>query len=623
MNLLVRSGLVLSMALCGALCEHQHQQYSEGSSKLPRIYEYDDFRSCRAKYADFVYCVGVVELQADRSNELWKNISHLRSNRRNFPHDQLERGLCLNDYHDEVKYSRHAEVLINTYLSHKLYSQYGLASRTTLEACWTKESFAQSRTPGEVLFACIALALFGATMMATRTDLYVGASSVLVKAFSVRQNMRHLWEAPRPNALPFLEGLRALGTLTILIVHSELPMIRMPVRNTEHLEAQVNHAIFPLINSGNTHMIQFFFTLGGIVFGVSCLAHFERYPSFKFRYFIEKLLRRLVRLLPAYALIIFYQATWYKRVKQGPLEFKFNDYCTEHWWTNLLFINNYILPTKPCLQFSWYLGADLQLFLIGSLLMMVLWTNPGLKKTLVCMMIIAALFIPGYVIYAASTGPTMHALAELRTYDHFLKYYLPSHTNISSYFFGMIAAIYYRNIDFARSTDRIRSVLRRLMNVSLIVLCGLNAFTTLLPFVHVDKQNSIFNAIYGSLLKSSWGCCYSLLFLVLALSGKSLLIDILSHPAMQFFAKISYCVYIVQYAVIYGLYTNFPVPITYGTFNLIILASASFLLTLVCALLLYLAVEAPFSLIGNKCVAFLLRKDITAEERESKQSKLL
>uniref|UniRef100_A0A182MKT8 Acyltransferase 3 domain-containing protein n=1 Tax=Anopheles culicifacies TaxID=139723 RepID=A0A182MKT8_9DIPT len=104
-----------------------------------------------------------------------------------------------------------------------------------------------------------------------------------------------MWKDPKPNALPFLDGLRAIGALTILVVHSQLPMIRMPVWNTEDLEAQANHVMFPLVNSGNTHMIQFFFTLGGIVFGISCLKHFERFPGFRFQYFIDKLFRRLVR----------------------------------------------------------------------------------------------------------------------------------------------------------------------------------------------------------------------------------------------------------------------------------------------------------------------------------------
>uniref|UniRef100_A0A182RJW3 Acyltransferase 3 domain-containing protein n=1 Tax=Anopheles funestus TaxID=62324 RepID=A0A182RJW3_ANOFN len=616
MNLLVQSGLMLSVALCGALCEQLYP--TERNAKLPRIYEYDDFYTCRRRYTNFVYCVSVSTLQADTSNDVWKNISHLQANRRNFPHDQFERGLCLNDYHAGLTLDHKTPNLIATHLYQKIYHQYGLYSHTTTESCWTKTSFEQQLTFGEYFFVFLSICLLFTTVCATWIDFNGGSKELFVNAFSIRRNMQQLWKAPKPNALPFLDGVRALGTLTILIVHSQLPMIRMPLWNTEDLEEQANHAIFPLVNSGNTHMIQFFFTLGGMVFGISCLRHFERYPSFKFMYFIDKLLRRLVRLLPAYMLIILYQATWYKRVKRGPLEYKFDDYCLENWWSNLLFLNNYIHTTKPCLQFSWYLGADVQLFLIGSLLLLLVWKWPLIKAWLVRLMIAVAFFMPGYIIYTESIEPTMtfdmrHALAELRTYDHFLKYYLPSHTNISGYFFGIIAAMFYTKIVSTQASDQLLPMLQKFLNISLVTLFGLNAFTILLPFMNIDKQHSLFHATYGSFLKSSWGCGYSLLFLVLALKGKSHVRDVLSHSLLQSFAKISYCVYIVQYTVIYGLYTNFPIPLVYGGFNLLILTSAALLITVICALLLYLAVEAPLVQIGNKCVTTLLGECATNE----------
>ncbi|XP_035905174.1 regulator of hypoxia-inducible factor 1-like isoform X2 [Anopheles stephensi] len=629
MNLVVQSGLlVLTVALCGALGDRQDP--FESYAKLPRIYEYDDFHTCRQRHTDFVFCVSVSTLQADPSNVLWQNISRLRSNRRNFPHDQLERGLCLNDLYAGVTTHDHRTAkLIDAYLHHRIYDQYGLNSHTTTESCWTRTDFEPRTTFGEYMFGCLTIILLLATLGATWIDFNARPNDLFVDAFSIRRNVQRLWAAPKPNALPFLDGFRALGMLTILIVHSQLPLIRMPVWNTEALEAQANHFIFPLVNSGNTHMIQFFFTLGGMVFGISCLRHFDRSPSFRFMYFIDKLLRRLVRLLPAYGFIIIYQATWYRRIRRGPLEYKFNDFCLNNWWSNILFVNNYIHTTKPCLQFSWYLGADFQLFLIGSALLLLVWKFPSTKGWLVRVMVAVALVLPGYIIYTTLTTATMtfdmrHALAELRTYDHFLKYYLPSHTNISGYFFGIIAAMVYRSALAKGSPDQSLPIVQKWLKVSLVALVGLNAFTTLLPFVSEDQQHSLFLAIYGSLLKASWGCSYSLVFLVFALKGKSRLLDMLSHSGLQFFAKISYCMYIVQYSVIYGLYTNFPIPMVYGGFNLLLLTSASLLLTVTSALLLYLAVEAPVVLIGNAYVTTLLKDYSTASEAiEAKQARKL
>uniref|UniRef100_A0A182XU22 Acyltransferase 3 domain-containing protein n=1 Tax=Anopheles quadriannulatus TaxID=34691 RepID=A0A182XU22_ANOQN len=156
--------------------------------------------------------------------------------------------------------------------------------------------FAQHRTFGECFFVFISLLLILTTSFATWKELNNSATdSIIIKSFSLRRNLQRLWVASKPNSLRYLEGLRALGTLTILIVHSQLPIIRMPVWNTEDLESQANHVMFPLINSANTHMIQFFFTLGGMVFGISCLTHFERFPEFKIMYFLKKILRRLIR----------------------------------------------------------------------------------------------------------------------------------------------------------------------------------------------------------------------------------------------------------------------------------------------------------------------------------------
>ncbi|XP_041769140.1 O-acyltransferase like protein-like isoform X6 [Anopheles merus] len=471
MDLLVAGGIVLSLVLGCALCD---QLDSANNAILPQIYEYEDFYTCRQKFKNFVYCVSDTTLQPNTSSNLWKRILQLQSNRRNFPHDQLERGLCLNEYYDDVTLNNDTYKLLDTYISNKIYNQYGLNSHSKINFCWTTTHFTQHRTFGECFFVFISLLLILTTSFATWKELNNSATdSIIIKSFSVRRNLQCLLVASKPNSLPYLEGLRALGTLIILIVHSQLPIIRMPVWNTEDLESQANHVMFPLINSANTHMIQFFFTLGGMVFGISCLSHFERFPEFKIMYFLIKILRRLIRLLPVYAFIIIYQATWYKRMKQGPLEYKFNDYCLEHWWTNLLFINNYIQPTKPCLQFSWYLGADFQLFLIGSVLLMAVWKYPLIKNPLISLMILAALSTPAYVIYNTSTDATMnfdmrHALAELRTYDHFLKYYLPSHTNISSYFFGIIAAMMYMKFNRSDSQHIIKQLLQKLLTFSLL-----------------------------------------------------------------------------------------------------------------------------------------------------------
>jgi len=53
-----------------------------------------------------------------------------------------------------------------------------------------------------------------------------------------------------------------------------------------------------------------------------------------------------VRLTPPYAFLIFFYATLFSRLGSGPLwnEWvgKNRDYCMANWWTNLLYVNNYM-----------------------------------------------------------------------------------------------------------------------------------------------------------------------------------------------------------------------------------------------------------------------------------------
>ena len=52
-----------------------------------------------------------------------------------------------------------------------------------------------------------------------------------------------------------------------------------------------------------------------------------------------------------YVLLILFEATEFAKTPNGPLWNKINEpgvsYCRKHWWTNLLFLNNYLYTDEP------------------------------------------------------------------------------------------------------------------------------------------------------------------------------------------------------------------------------------------------------------------------------------
>ena len=80
-------------------------------------------------------------------------------------------------------------------------------------------------------------------------------------------------------------------------------------------------------------------------------------------------IRRFLRLLPTYIFAIFALWAFTAYLNNGPIWYdiiKAHEDCADYWWTNLLFINNFIPSDdgNSCLVGSWYLANDIQFFII-------------------------------------------------------------------------------------------------------------------------------------------------------------------------------------------------------------------------------------------------------------------
>ncbi|XP_058461747.1 O-acyltransferase like protein-like [Malaya genurostris] len=590
--------------------------------KLPKLFKYDDFDECRKMNPQFHYCVVRAVIHPDESSDVWHNISLLSVNPLNFPYDHLERGVCLHDclrriFPDKPLQIDQMDILASNdelrldYFSRcvnmELESTFKLQASVTISHCLLENDLSHEFGLADQIFIGLVILLMLLVGVATVRD-YNGTKSKydhLVQPFSLPRNINKLLDTSETGGnLVHLEGMRALGMLVIILVHSSLPFIRMPLSNPEDMESQTNNFSFPIWNSANTHMITFFFALGGMVLAVSFLRQIEKSPTVDIRYLGSKLLNRLARLVPAYAFMIFYEATLFKYTKQTPHAANFVDYCSEHWWSNLLFINNYVHLDEPCMKFGWYLGADFQLFLIGLAIMTLIWRFPGSERTCIGVMIFVSFWIPGYVIYSEKLDATMtfnmrHALTELREYDVFSKYYTPTHTNAGTYFFGMIAGILYHHTSRNKLHAKAERYLSRALSVSLAIFFSLNGLLAVVPFMPLQKP-SLFLSVFGSALKAIFGIVFGILFLYFGFRTVSMSGAFLQHPILRVIGRLSYCVYIVQYAVIYMIYSNMAMPILYSGFNMIFITSAVLFISLLIGTMLYLVVEVP-------CVSVLRR----------------
>lgn len=124
------------------------------------------------------------------------------------------------------------------------------------------------------------------------------------------------------------------------------------------------------------NIVQSFFVIGGFLTALLLMVHMDQNKSPSWIVFLKAVILRYLRLAPLLLFAILMHATWLYRVGSGPLWDKVNfterQFCRQNWWTNLLFIDNYVNVEKKCLIHGWYLAADFWLSVLATLFLIII-----------------------------------------------------------------------------------------------------------------------------------------------------------------------------------------------------------------------------------------------------------
>lgn len=125
---------------------------------------------------------------------------------------------------------------------------------------------------------------------------------------------------------------------------------------------------------------------------------------------------RYIRLTPAYLAIIALYATVLPRIGSGPLwnqrmELEKNR-CLNSWWTNLLYINNYVDTNQLCMFQSWYLAADTQLFILAPIVLYPLYRFRRFGFSILISLTVITTLVPFLLTFFREIDPTFLIFAE-------------------------------------------------------------------------------------------------------------------------------------------------------------------------------------------------------------------
>ncbi|XP_046392267.1 nose resistant to fluoxetine protein 6-like [Ischnura elegans] len=222
--------------------------------------------------------------------------------------------------------------------------------------------------------------------------------------------------------------------------------------------------------------------------------------------------------------------------------------CQENWWINALYLNNIVRTETMCHRVSWYLAADMQLFIVSVPLVYLLIKKPEMGRITLWIFLVASLVIPFCVVYYHHLDPILltysKSLRDFGTNHTYRTAYIPSYMRATPYFIGILTGylVHYLN----NSNKKISVLQANCMQIGAFILGFLPLLSSSMFYQSNFVYNPLIAAAFSSLQRLSWGTSILFGFLVFNAGKEWSVMKILSAKVFVPLGKLTYSAYLVH-----------------------------------------------------------------------------
>ncbi|XP_071828649.1 nose resistant to fluoxetine protein 6-like [Apostichopus japonicus] len=241
-----------------------------------------------------------------------------------------------------------------------------------------------------------------------------------------------------------LHGIRVISTMWIVLLHVFLAIDKklgyLDMFNPHDGWRMFRSAIYQIIVYNGCLPVDTFLFLSGLLVCYATLFKLEKNNgSLSWPWLF---LHRYIRLTPilavAMAIWVFVAPHTYWGPMMGTLMDRSR--CETSWWTNLLYIQNFFPWAIHCLDVTWYLSVDMQLFLVSPFIIYSLYRSQRLGLLLIAVLVSASVIVNGIIVaeynFYASTAANIRSLASGG--DYFDIIYSKPYFRIQAFLVGMV-----------------------------------------------------------------------------------------------------------------------------------------------------------------------------------------
>ncbi|XP_052566116.1 nose resistant to fluoxetine protein 6-like [Culex pipiens pallens] len=650
--------VLLLFVLKHSLVSSENGEFIELSEyyRMPKLNEYDDYDQCMndlpgGRVATF--CMVRVVIKPDSGSTTWQLIEDFSSDRkRHFNHALLDRGICIEHckqlvrglsnetrqtlkvekfdfdfpyifdvsvFKDTPKDRERYQDLVDTCINYRLNQTYQLTAYTEIEVC-DKSTDAIEIDSLDLLFLAVLAILIMLMLFSSMYDASINAKHSLAHyendlsskkqafftSFSVLRNWLRLLsrsQSPIHKLLRPLQAARFITMYHVIMGHAVLIATSGPNQNP-FMSEKLYHNISAMILTGGTQVVQIFITMSGFLVAYHVLLHIRlTQKKIGLLFLLKAIVLRYIRLTPMYAFMVLLHATWLIKLQDGPMWKRSVEtertFCRRNWWTNLLYVNNFVNPDQPCVQQTWYLGCDYQLYCAGILvLILISWMR---KRTVPILIVvtIGAFALTAVHIYVNELEGVFVISPEAQRFvlwfdKNYLTSYIPFQVNTGNYLIGIIAAFILLHLQKNNIDPTEKKWFRIFWPFAFPLAIG-SLLLHYIFYVNDFETPSLWMSIFYPTMKYFWGVCFVWFGLGIVYGKGAVFKRFFNSQIFEPLGRLTYAAFLSHTFVMRLLFLCIRGTKHSNTLGMTGMVLTSVVLSYIMALFLCLAMELPVS----------------------------
>ncbi|CAG9831886.1 unnamed protein product [Diabrotica balteata] len=435
-------------------------------------------------------------------------------------------------------------------------------------------------------------------------------------AFSVYTNGKKLFQVPkRLSPLSCLDGIRVISMIWIVMLHTYSVYTTGPVFNSKDVVNLTNSLISMVFLNGSLACDTFLIVGGTLVTYVFFKK--EKSSEINVSSVARHYFHRYMRLTPALAGVVLVSATLLKYMGSGPkwpnfVQF-FQGFCTQYWWTSILYIQNEVNSDQMCAGHTWYLDVDMQLYILSPF---IFWMLKKYTKTGLAFLVFGTLssisigFFRAFEDELSGLQTNYYSKTPFNVYMN--DYYLKTETRAAPWFIGTILGYMLTRKTFRDSRISKHIVIPMwFLSLTVMLLCVLGGHSTL----RGPEYHRLENAFYIALVRPSFALAVGWIIWACATNHGGFINTALSHGVFQFLNKFIYSMYLLHVTCLYMIMFSQKRPLYMTIFNLAYWFWGIFMLMFGLSIIWVLVFESPMIVLERIIISKL-------KKMGSKSSKL-